>query len=116
MKRRSFLAYALCLAGPASAQRKPGDEQPRPYRDEEVGPKVRSIIADQLDIEEDRVRDSASFEKDLGADSLDLVEIVLALEEEFGIEIGDAAADKLLKVGDAVECVKRYLRAAKRMS
>ena len=119
MKRRAFVLYALWIAGPARAQRanpgKSGSDQPTSYRENEVGPKVRGIIAEQLEIEEDRVQDSASFEKDLGADELDLVEVAMALEEEFAIEIGDAEPEKLLKVIDAIDCVKKHLRTAKRL-
>jgi acyl carrier protein len=120
MNRRGFILFAFCMASRLLAQRadprKPGDDRPESYRENEVASKVRATIAEQLEIEEDRVRDSASFEKDLGADSLDLAEIVMALEEEFAIEISDAETDKLLKVGDAIDCVKKHLRAANRLA
>lgn len=65
-----------------------------------VQPKVREVIADQLGVDPDRVKAEASFIDDLGADSLDIVELVMAVEEEFGIEIPDEDAEKLKTVGD----------------
>ena len=71
----------------------------------EVGDKVRAIIAEQLGVSEDKVKDEASFTEDLGADSLDQVELILALEEEFGLEIPDEDAEKIHNVGDAVRYI-----------
>ena len=68
-----------------------------------VEEKVKKIIAEQLGVEEDEVVPEASFVEDLGADSLDTVELVMALEEEFDIEIPDEDAEKLNTVGDAVK-------------
>jgi acyl carrier protein len=68
--------------------------------------KVQSIVADQLSVEEAKITPEATFANDLGADSLDTVELVMALEEEFGIEIPDEAAEKILTVGDAVDFIK----------
>jgi acyl carrier protein len=68
----------------------------------EIESKVRSIVVEHLDVEESKVTLEASFIDDLGADSLDTVELVMAFEEEFGIEIPEAAADKIQTVGDAV--------------
>lgn len=65
-----------------------------------VQPKVREVIADQLGVDPERVKAEASFIDDLGADSLDIVELVMAVEEEFGIEIPDEDAEKLKTVGD----------------
>ncbi len=65
--------------------------------------KVQTIVKDQLDVEMDKVTAEASFANDLGADSLDTVELVMALEEEFDIEIPDEAAEKIDTVGKAVE-------------
>ncbi len=67
--------------------------------------KVRSIIAEQLGVKIEEVTDSASFVDDLGADSLDTVELVMALEEEFGIEIPDEDAEKITNVGEAMRYV-----------
>jgi acyl carrier protein len=67
---------------------------------------VKKIIAEQLGVEEDEVTSEASFVEDLGADSLDTVELVMALEEEFGIEIPDEDAEKILTVGKALDYIK----------
>lgn len=73
---------------------------------EEVFEKVRGIIVEQLGVSETSVTMEASFIDDLGADSLDIVELVMALEEEFDIEIPDADAEKVSTVGDVVEYIK----------
>lgn len=73
---------------------------------EEILDKVRSVIVDQLGVEEDVVSDDASFIDDLGADSLDIVELVMALEEEFGISIPDEEAESIKTVGDAVSYIE----------
>ena len=72
----------------------------------DVGQKVKSIIAEQLGVKIEEVTDTASFVDDLGADSLDTVELVMALEEEFGIEIPDEAAEKMTSVGEAIRYVE----------
>ncbi len=72
----------------------------------EVAQKVKSIIAEQLGAKAEEVTDTASFVDDLGADSLDTVELVMALEEEFGIEIPDEDAEKITSVGEAVRYVE----------
>ena len=68
--------------------------------------KITKIIADHLGIEEEKVTDEASFIDDLGADSLDTVELVMAFEEEFGSEISDSEAEKILTVGDAIKFIE----------
>lgn len=68
--------------------------------------KVKSIIVDQLGVEEEEVTTEASFIDDLGADSLDIVELIMALEEEFDVEIPDEDAEKISTVGEAVEYIK----------
>lgn len=68
--------------------------------------KVRKIIVEQLGVEEDDVQMESSFIDDLGADSLDIVELIMALEEEFDLEIPDSEAEKITTVGDAVEYIK----------
>lgn len=73
---------------------------------EEVFEKVKGIIVEQLGVAEASVTMEASFIDDLGADSLDIVELVMALEEEFDIEIPDADAEKVTTVGDVVEYIK----------
>ena len=72
----------------------------------DAGQKVRSIIAEQLGVKAEEVTDTASFVDDLGADSLDTVELVMALEEEFGIEIPDEKAEKMTNVGEAIRYVE----------
>lgn len=72
----------------------------------DVGQKVKAIIAEQLGVKPEEVIDGASFVDDLGADSLDTVELVMALEEEFGIEIPDEDAEKMTNVGEAVRYVE----------
>ena len=67
--------------------------------------KIKQIIADQLGVKKEEVTDNAKFVDDLGADSLDTVELVMALEEEFGIEIPDEEAEKLVTVGDALRYI-----------
>ena len=71
----------------------------------DVAERVKKIIVEHLGVEEAKVIDSASFINDLGADSLDTVELVMAFEEEFGIEIPDEAAEKIVHVGDAIEYI-----------
>lgn len=71
-----------------------------------VDERVKKIISEQLGVEEDEVTPEASFVEDLGADSLDTVELVMALEEEFGIEIPDEDAEKILTVGKALDYIK----------
>ena len=73
---------------------------------EEVFEKVKGIIVEQLGVTEETVSMEASFIDDLGADSLDIVELVMALEEEFDIEIPDADAEKVVTVGDVVDYIK----------
>ena len=72
----------------------------------EVSKKVKKIVADHLGVEEEKVTDEASFIDDLGADSLDTVELVMAFEEEFGSGISDSEAEKILTVGDAVKFIE----------
>ena len=74
---------------------------------DEISNKVRKIVADHLGIEEAKVTEESSFIDDLGADSLDTVELVMAFEEEFGSEISDTEAEKILTVGDAVKFIEK---------
>ena len=80
---------------------------------EAVADRVRAIIAEQLGVKLEEVTDSASFIEDLGADSLDTVELVMALEEEFGIEIPDEDAEKMSCVGDAIKYIESKTAGAK---
>jgi acyl carrier protein len=80
---------------------------------EAVADRVRAIIAEQLGVKLEEVTESASFIEDLGADSLDTVELVMALEEEFGIEIPDEDAEKMGSVGDAIKYIESKTASAK---
>lgn len=71
--------------------------------------RIKKIIAEQLGVEEDEVVPEASFVEDLGADSLDTVELVMAFEEEFDIEIPDEDAEKILTVGKAMDYIKEKM-------
>ena len=71
-----------------------------------IAEKVKSIVAEQLGVKIEEVKEDAKFIDDLGADSLDTVELVMALEEEFGAEIPDEAAEKLTTVGEAVAYIE----------
>jgi len=75
---------------------------------EPVADRVKKIIVDQLGVEEETVTPEASFVDDLGADSLDTVELVMALEEEFGIEIPDEDAEKMTRVREATEYIEKH--------
>ena len=76
---------------------------------QEVKSKVTKIIVDQLGVDEKEITPKASFIEDLGADSLDIVELVMALEEEFDIEISDEEAEKITKVQEAVEFIQTHV-------
>ena len=71
--------------------------------------KIKSVIAEQLGVKPEEVTDQAKFVDDLGADSLDTVELVMALEEEYGIEIPDEDAEKLTTVGEAIKYIEEKL-------
>ena len=73
----------------------------------DVAERVKKIVVEHLGVEEDKVTENASFIDDLGADSLDLVELVMAFEEEFGIEIEDEVQENIRTVGDAVSEIKK---------
>jgi len=72
----------------------------------DVSNKVKKMVADHLGVDEIKVTDEANFIDDLGADSLDTVELVMAFEEEFGSEISDSEAEKILTVGDAIKFIE----------
>lgn len=73
--------------------------------------RVKKIIVEQLGVPEEEVTENASFIEDLGADSLDIVELVMALEEEYDIEISDEDAEKILTVGDATKYITEHVAA-----
>ncbi|MCS7231420.1 MAG: acyl carrier protein [Endomicrobia bacterium] len=76
---------------------------------EDIAAKVKNIIAESLGVDINEVTENASFVNDLGADSLDNVELVMTLEEQFGIEIPDEDAEKIQTVGQAIEYIKNKL-------
>ena len=76
---------------------------------EEITARLKEIVVDRLDVEEDQIKPEASFVEDLGADSLDIVELIMGIEEEFDIEIPDEDAEKLTNVGEAMNYVKGKL-------
>src|ERR1700756_4100799 len=78
-----------------------------------VADKVKSIIVEQLGVDEEEVTPDASFVDDLGADSLDTVELVMAFEEEFGIEIPDEDAEKITRVKEAIDYIEAHAKSKK---
>jgi acyl carrier protein len=74
----------------------------------DISERVKKIVVEHLGVDEAKVTEEASFVDDLGADSLDTVELVMAFEEEFGCEIPDDAAEKILTVKDAIEYIKSH--------
>jgi acyl carrier protein len=77
------------------------------YAMSDVAERVKKIVIDHLGVDEAKVTDSASFIDDLGADSLDTVELVMAFEEEFGVEIPDDAAEKIVTLKDAIDYIEQ---------
>lgn len=80
---------------------------------DEIAGKVKNIIVEQLGVNAEEVKNEASFIDDLGADSLDTVELVMALEEEFGAEIPDEDAEKLRTVGESINYIEQKMAAKK---
>lgn len=78
-----------------------------------IAEQVKSIVAEQLGVKEEEVTNAASFVEDLGADSLDTVELVMALEEEFDTEIPDEEAEKITRVKEAIEYIEGRAKAKK---
>lgn len=77
----------------------------------DIAERVKKIVVEHLGVEEGKVGQTSSFVDDLGADSLDTVELVMAFEEEFGCEIPDEAAEKIQTVGDAVKYIEEHVTA-----
>jgi acyl carrier protein len=91
---------------------RPKDEEGNGEADmSDISERVKKIVVEHLGVEADKVTDSASFIDDLGADSLDTVELVMAFEEEFGCEIPDDAAETILTVGDAIKFLEKNTAA-----
>jgi len=80
---------------------------------DEIASKVRAIIADQLMVDPDEVTDEASFVDDLGADSLDTVELIMEFEDEFAVEISDEDAEKISTVGEAIVYMSKLMEGKK---
>lgn len=74
----------------------------------DIAERVKKIVVEHLGVEEEKVTEGANFIDDLGADSLDTVELVMAFEEEFGVEIPDDAAEKIVTVKDAIDYIKQH--------
>ncbi|SNB62456.1 acyl carrier protein [Arboricoccus pini] len=74
----------------------------------DIAERVKKIVIEHLGVDESKVTETASFVDDLGADSLDTVELVMAFEEEFGVEIPDDAAEKIITVQDAINYIKEH--------
>lgn len=75
---------------------------------EDILTKLKPVIAEQLGVDESEVKEDASFTEDLNADSLDLVELIMSLEEQFGMQISDEDAEKLTTVGEAVDYIHEH--------
>src|SRR5439155_9096486 len=103
-----FCAKTLAALG----DRVPQKSQWRKTSMSSVDERVKSIIVEQLGVDADEVTPEASFVEDLGADSLDTVELIMAFEEEFGVEISDDEAEKIRKVKDAVEYIEKRAKAS----
>ncbi|HET7579597.1 MAG TPA: acyl carrier protein [Bacillales bacterium] len=75
---------------------------------EDILSRVQKIVADRLDVDEDKIKPESSFKDDLEADSLDVVELVMELEDEFDMEISDEDAEKIATVGDVIDYIKDH--------
>ena len=99
----------LCPGCPASAGFKPratNTKRTNFMAEKSIEEKVKDIIVEQLGVNPEQVTPQASFIEDLGADSLDIVELVMAFEEEFGVEVPDEDAEKLQTVGDVIKYIE----------
>jgi acyl carrier protein len=77
---------------------------------EDILAQLKPVVAEQLGVDESEVREDASFTEDLNADSLDLVELIMSLEEKFGLQISDEDAEKLTTVGEAVDFIGEHVK------
>jgi acyl carrier protein len=96
-----------CAPAPVAAQSKKHEDGTM----SDIGERVKKIVVEHLGVEPEKVTEQASFIDDLGADSLDTVELVMAFEEEFGCEIPDDAAETILTVGDAVKFLEKNAKS-----
>jgi acyl carrier protein len=102
---RSGARLAAPLAALSAHRYGSAKEQRRKFSMSETADRVKKIVVEHLGVEPDKVTEDASFIDDLGADSLDIVELVMAFEEEFGVEIPDDAAEKITTVRDAIDYI-----------
>lgn len=121
MDRRQFamlgLAASVRLLGQQSCEPPASDtKKPVSFKSSEIPTRVKKIVVEQLGAEADKVTDAARFREDLGADSLDIVELIMAFEEAFDLEITEEESDKFKTVGDAVKLVMDKLKSAKRLT
>ena len=100
----AFFRISCCQRFEPSLKR--GINQPFPMSEKSIEEKVKDIIVEQLGVNPEQVTPQASFIEDLGADSLDTVELVMAFEEEFSVEVPDDDAEKLQTVGDVVKYIE----------
>jgi acyl carrier protein len=120
MVRRQFAMIGIVgavrlLSEQSCEPQAPDGKRQTTFRKAEIAPRVKQIIVEQLGVEPAKVTDNARFVQDLGADSLDVVELIMGFEEAFGIEISEEQGEKIKTVGDAVQCVIAALRSAKHL-
>jgi acyl carrier protein len=108
---RTFATFRHDKAATARARRCLLEKTARVKAMSDIAERVKKIVVEHLGVEPDKVTEAASFIDDLGADSLDTVELVMAFEEEFGCEIPDDAAETILTVGDAVKFLEKNAKS-----
>jgi acyl carrier protein len=110
-RERTFATFRHDEAATARVARPSPEENARVNAMSDIAERVKKIVVEHLGVEPDKVTEAASFIDDLGADSLDTVELVMAFEEEFGCEIPDDAAETILTVGDAVKFLEKNAKS-----